>query len=132
MPPPFPSPFRPHPLTYSHRWFRGCKYPQELVLLLDRPAALTQLQLLSHEFKVASKVELAVAMLPPEASWRSAVFKRLGTVSFDPNHRSQFAARELKTVALPGVHAALLRLVVLACHPNPLNNGNQVTCRGRA
>lgn len=40
-------PTRPLPHCCRH-----CQYPQELVVRLDQPAQLTQIQLLSHEFKV--------------------------------------------------------------------------------
>jgi hypothetical protein len=101
-------------------------------------------QLLSHEFKIAAKVELLVgtfegglaalaagagpgggaavaALDPAKASWR-----RLGFLSFDANERSSFTARELKSVALNGTPAHLLRLVFHRCHANAANIHSQV------
>ncbi len=40
-----------HTTPYQHR---GCTYPQELVLELDQPYLLSQIQLLSHEHKVCA------------------------------------------------------------------------------
>lgn len=34
---------------------RFCKYPQELVLRLERPCKIQQIQILAHEYKVSSK-----------------------------------------------------------------------------
>lgn len=120
---------------------RFSQYPQDLTLRLEAPARLAQIQLLSHEFKIAAKVELLVgifdsaggaglaagmaatgAPLPPaaadpaKASWR-----RLGFLSFDANDKSSYSARELKSVALNGTPAHLLRLVFHRCHANAAN-----------
>jgi centrosomal protein CEP104 len=112
---------------------------------------LTQIQLLTHEFKIAAKLELIVGTFeglsnsphadgalgasaasglalasldPSKATWR-----RLGFLSFDTNERSGFAARELKSVALNNVHAHLLRLVIHKCHANAANAFSQVRTR---
>ena len=126
---------------------RFSQYPQELTLRLEGAARLAQVQLLSHEFKIAAKVELlvgtfegglaavsvgagpggaaaAAAVDPAKASWR-----RLGFLSFDSNERSSFTARELKSVALSGTPAHLLRLVFHRCHANAANLYSQVGAR---
>ena len=125
---------------------RFCQYPQELTLRLEAAARLTQIQLLSHEFKIVGKVELlvgtfegpgggamsgngsvgipapsATAADPSKATWR-----RLGFLAFDTNEGSGFSARELKSVALNGVPAQLLRLVIHRCHANAANAYGQV------
>ena len=115
---------------------RFSQYPQELTLALDAPARLAQIQLLSHEFKIAGKVELLVAG-PDSAAAGAAIggggdaakgpaWRRLGFLSFDSNERSSFTARELKSVALNGTPAALLRLVFHRCHANAANIYGQV------
>lgn len=45
------------PAFFQHTcWFlaanRFCKYPQELVLRLERPSKVQQIQILAHEYKV--------------------------------------------------------------------------------
>lgn len=130
-----------HPPTH-----RFTQYPQELTLRLDAPARLHQVQLLSHEFKVAARVELLVGTFegqghaqqlgpaPAAADPAKAAWRRLGFLTFDPNERSGFTARELKSVALAGVPANLVRLVFHKCHQNEANVYGQVgagRCGGR-
>ncbi|KAL4423299.1 hypothetical protein ABPG77_004568, partial [Micractinium sp. CCAP 211/92] len=81
-------------LVHSHDSKGWCtprfsQYPQDLTLRLEAPARLAQIQLLSHEFKIAAK--------------------------------SSYSARELKSVALSGTPAHLLRLVFHRCHANAAN-----------
>lgn len=59
---------------------RNCEYPQELVLrLLDGACHLTQVQLLSHQTHIATKIEL---FLSTSASLHDATFHRLGCVVY--------------------------------------------------
>ncbi|KAL4436783.1 hypothetical protein ABPG75_003922 [Micractinium tetrahymenae] len=124
---------------------RFSQYPQDLTLRLEAPARLAQIQLLSHEFKIAAKVELLVgtfdgatgaaaglaapgAPLPPaSADPAKAAWRRLGFLSFDTNEKSSYSARELKSVALNGTPAHLLRLVFHRCHANAANIYGQVS-----
>ena len=72
------------------------EYPQEIGLALDGgEARFTQVQILSHQSKIASKIEIYIGS---GSSYQSAQFKRLGYLSLDNNERSQYQARELKTV----------------------------------
>ena len=126
------------PLTHTHSSAhpcRHCQYPQELTLRLEQPARLAQVQLLSHEFKIAGRLELLVAggeQQPPQQQQQQRSgggkdgWRRLGFLSFDSNERSGFAARELKSVALAGTPAQLLRLVLHRCHANAANAYGQV------
>lgn len=58
---------------------RFCTYPQELGFAFDGTIALSQVQLLSHQFKIAQRVELYVGMGP---EYGRAEFKRLGWAAF--------------------------------------------------
>ena len=114
------------PQTRGWQCARFSKFPQELVLRLDHPARIHQIQLLSHEYKIATKIELFTGLLPPgETSLDRAIMRRLGHLSFDPNTASGHQARELKSVHV-NVDAAILRVVVHKCHVNKLNIYNQV------
>ena len=87
---------------------------------------IQQIQILSHEYKIATKVEVHVGTPSagdPEA--RRCNFRRLGYLSFDSNRRSNFQARELKSVMLNTV-AQVVKLVPHRCHVNSLNIYNQV------
>lgn len=103
---------------------RFCKYPQEIVLKLDKPAKLSRIQTLSHEFKIATKIEVFVG-LPDSGTADSNTLKRLGYLSFDDNEKSGHRARELKNVHLD-VAAYFVRFVVHRCFVNKYNIYNQV------
>ena len=133
-PPSTHNPWHPPPLARSlARSCTPCRfthYPQELLLRLDQPARVAQLQLLSHEYKIASKLELLAGTFdgpggaaaaagggdPAKASWR-----KLGLLTFEDNERSQFTARELKTVSLRNTPMHLLLLRFKECHMNQAN-----------
>jgi len=54
-------------------------------------------------------------------------FKRLGFLSLDPNERSGFQARELKSVYVDrDSEAVLLKLIFHKCHLNNFNVFNQI------
>jgi len=104
-----------------------CEFPQELGLQFETPVHLRQVQFLSHQSKIATKIELFTA-LPAEGQvcrYESAQFKRLGYLSLDNNERSQFQARELKSVYVD-VSAQFLRILLHKCHLNRYNTASQV------
>eukprot|EP00898_Chlorokybus_atmophyticus_P007173 jgi/Chlat1/7457/Chrsp6S07499 len=108
------------------RGWQSERFPQDIVLRLESTSHIQQIQLLSHEYKIASKVELYVGA-PPAGSndYTQCAMKRLGHVSFDNNERSGHQARELKSIHVD-VSALLVRLVLHKCHPNSLNMHSQV------
>jgi len=101
---------------------RFCEYPQELGLALAQPARVTQVQLLSHQSKIATRIELFVG---DGQSYDTATWKRLGYLSLADNSRSEYQARELKSVYIdsPG---SFLKLLVHTCYVNKHNIFNQV------
>ncbi|CAM9963786.1 unnamed protein product, partial [Phaeothamnion confervicola] len=99
-----------------------CDYPQELGLELAAPACVSQVQILSHQSKIATRVELFVG---DGESYEDARFVRLGYLSLNSNERSRFQARELKSVYIDGP-GRFLRLLVHKCYVNELNLFNQV------
>jgi centrosomal protein CEP104 len=101
--------------------YRNGTFPQHLILQLDHPSRLQQLQLLSHEFKIAGKIELQVA----SSNEKPHEFTRLGFLSFDPNDRTSYSARELKSVTLPDVETTALKLIIHRIHANALNTSSQ-------
>ena len=108
----------------SSQW---CEYPQELVLQFHGRVSVQQVQLLSHQFKIASQVELFIGTMPPgvpapASGVAGASFVRLGHFSLDANERSKFQARELKTVYVPqATEGNYLRLLLHKCHVNEHN-----------
>lgn len=114
--------------SQSNGWCsqRFCSFPQHITFQFLSPVQLKQLQFLSHESRIPSKIEIHVAM--PEAGLNSPLstvkFKKLGHLTLDPNERSGFKLRELKTVYVE-VHCLYIRLVFHKCHLNKHNFFNQ-------
>ena len=113
----------------STRW---CEFPQELVLQFPATVTLQQVQVLSHQFKIASRVELFMGTMPPgvpapTTGVAGVKWARLGHFSLDSNERSGYQARELKTVYVPrATEGKYLKLVLHKCHVNEHNLYNQI------
>ncbi|KAG0555358.1 hypothetical protein KC19_12G163700 [Ceratodon purpureus] len=104
---------------------RFCYYPQEIVLELQWPSRIINMQLLSHEFKIPTKVEVFVSLIVPYVHEAIGQMKRLGYLALDCNERSGHQARELKSVYIDSP-ATVVRLVFHNCHCNDYNAYNQV------
>lgn len=109
---------------------RGGRSPQTLVLRFPGNAVVQQIRILSHESKIASKVELRIYKLrlgethsPP--SFRDIRFSKLGTVEFNSNERSYYRSKERKTIHMKA-EVYFLKLLFDVPHPNALNKANQV------
>jgi centrosomal protein CEP104 len=111
------------PNTRGWQSVKFSEYPQEIGLAIDGgDAQLSQIQILSHQCKIASKVEIYVGK---GSSYQSAEFKRLGYLSLDSNERSQYQARELKTVYIDYA-GQYIRLIIHRNYVNKQNLFNQV------
>jgi centrosomal protein CEP104 len=100
-----------------------CDYPQELGFqVIGGDAQISQIQILSHQSKISTKVEIFVGQ---GSSYSNATFKRLGYLSLDSNERSSYKARELKTVYVDHV-GEYIRLLVHRNFVNKYNHYNQV------
>jgi len=107
---------------------RFCDFPQEIGLGFDNVVHLRQVQFLSHQSKIATKVELYTALPNSDtsaATYENAHFKRLGYLSLDSNERSNFQARELKSVYVD-VTTQFVKVLFHKCHINKYNLVNQV------
>ncbi len=83
---------------------------------------MSQIQILSHQSKIATKIEIFVGQ---GRDYESATYKRLGYLSLDSNERSNYNARELKTVFVDYV-GRFLKLLINENHVNGQNIYNQV------
>ncbi|KAI8146629.1 hypothetical protein BJV82DRAFT_599266 [Fennellomyces sp. T-0311] len=120
------------------------EYPQDLIIrLLCGPARISKVQVLSHHYKIATKIDVYIGILKDPASIQDEFdehvapeddeddddmvieFTRLGYVSLDNNTRAQYRARELKSIKV-NADGEYVRLVVRSCHRNRLNTYNQV------
>ena len=106
---------------FSRGWLssRFCDYPQQLLIEFPKPIKMREIQFLSHQYSIASKIEIFV--LPPQ----SEKFKKIGYLSLDSNERSNFQARELKTVYTDYL-CVRVKFNLLRCHNNSHNIYNQV------
>ncbi|KAI9313238.1 hypothetical protein BX666DRAFT_1981026 [Dichotomocladium elegans] len=114
-------------------------YPQDLIIrLLCGPARISKVQILSHHYKIATKIDVYIGILkdslgelddpiaPNEDDEDMLIeFTRLGYVCLDNNARAQYRARELKSIKV-NTDGEYVRLVIRSCHRNRLNTYNQV------
>ena len=106
------------PSTRGWQSDKFCQFPQELGFQLSRGASqLSQVQILSHQSKIATKVEI---FLGSGKDYHTATFKRLGYLSLDSNERSSYQARELKTVYIDQTG----EFIKLLIHKNYVNKQN--------
>ena len=111
------------PQTKGWQSPRFCEFPCEIGLaFLDGAASISLVQLLSHQHKIATRVELFTGS---GSDYMSAQFTRLGYLSLDSNEKSGFKARELKSVYLKA-RGQFLKLLLHRCYANPLNLFSQV------
>jgi len=111
------------PNTRGWQSVKFCEFPQELGFEIDGgDVKVSQVQILSHQSKIATKIEIFIGA---GSSYSSATFKRLGYLSLDSNERSQYQARELKTVYIDN-QGRYIRLLVHRNYVNKQNLFNQV------
>ena len=106
---------------FSRGWLssRFCDYPQQLLIEFPKPIKMREIQFLSHQYSIATKIEIFI--LPPQ----SEKYKKIGYLSLDSNERSNFQARELKTVYTDYL-CVRVKFNLLRCHNNSHNIYNQV------
>jgi centrosomal protein CEP104 len=103
---------------------RFCEYPQELVLeFLEKNVCIQQLQLLSHQSKIASTIEILTAN---GEDYELTKFQQLGHLSMDNNERSGHRAQELKSVFIDANNVRWLKLKFHKCYINRYNLYNQI------
>ncbi|NXT68626.1 CE104 protein, partial [Chaetops frenatus] len=110
------------PTVNGWRSPRLCQYPQEIILQLMERCRIRKLQLLAHQYMIASKIEFYISESLPEyfAPYQSEGFQRLGYVPLSDNEKTDFRARELKSVYMDAV-GQYLKLIF---HKNYVNKYN--------
>ncbi|XP_066058946.1 centrosomal protein of 104 kDa isoform X2 [Chamaea fasciata] len=110
------------PTVNGWRSPRLCQYPQEIILQLVERCRIRKLQLLAHQYMIASKIEFYISESLPEyfAPYQSESFQRLGYVPLSDNEKTDFRARELKSVYMDAV-GQYLKLIF---HKNYVNKYN--------
>ncbi|CAG2208797.1 CEP104 [Mytilus edulis] len=115
-------------IEFIHRTvIQYCLYPQDIVLQLDQRCRLRKIQILSHQYLIATKIEFFVGDVPEDMSpnLENARYTRLGYVSLSDNEKTGFKARELKSVHVDAV-GLYLKLNIHKNHINKYNIYNQV------
>ncbi|XP_041377426.1 centrosomal protein of 104 kDa-like [Gigantopelta aegis] len=115
------------PLTKGWSSARYCLYPQDIVIQLDQRTRIRKIQLLSHQFLIATKIEFFVGDVPDltPLSLDNVRYTRLGYVSLSDNEKTGYKARELKSVHVDAV-GLFLKLNIHKNHINRHNLYNQV------
>ncbi|KAI8801922.1 hypothetical protein BJ742DRAFT_565401 [Cladochytrium replicatum] len=139
------------PLAKGWQSQRFCSYPQRLVVrFVAGNCRVRKLQILSHHFKVPTKLEFYIgtalnvgnATANEESDYelklpkskletmsgqtgKQIVFTELGFVTLGDNASTNYRARELKTIHLDA-KGSVLQILVHRCYINPLNLYNQV------
>lgn len=118
---------QPSPQGKGWQSARFCDYPQEIIIQFLAPVRLKQVQFLCHQCKIPSKIELFSFIQDLNSVMPNTEFKwtKLGFLSLDPNDKSGYQARELKSVFLD-IPALFLRFYFHKCHMNKYNLFNQV------
>ncbi|CAG9321572.1 unnamed protein product [Blepharisma stoltei] len=116
----------PHSTGWQSARFQD--FPQIIILQFIAPVRIQQLQFLSHQSKIATRIELFTYLpenpssIPPLENFK---WNRLGYLSLDNNEKSGFQARELKSVYIDS-QALFLKVSLNKCHVNKYNIFNQV------
>lgn len=115
------------PTVNGWRSPRLCQYPQEIILQLVERCRIRKLQLLAHQYMIASKIEFYISESLPEyfAPYQSERFQRLGYVPLSDNEKTDFRARELKSVYMDAV-GQYLKLIFHKNYANKYNLYGQV------
>eukprot|EP00118_Oscarella_pearsei_P011324 m.75306 g.75306 ORF g.75306 m.75306 type:complete len:982 (+) comp35937_c0_seq4:2015-4960(+) len=110
------------PLVKGWRSSRYCIYPQEIVFQLAEGVRLRKIQLLAHQYLIATKIELCIGNVPTglPCSLQNCQFQRLGYISLSDNQATGFKAREMKSVHIDAVG----QFVKLLLHKNHINRHN--------
>jgi len=103
-------------------------YPQTLILQFITKVELRQVQLLSHNIKIATRIDLLYFSGDGYCSGddvRKFKFHRLGYLSLSSNESTRFSIRELKSVYITS-KCDFLKLVLYEPYRNEFNQYSQV------
>ncbi|NXY50121.1 CE104 protein, partial [Ceuthmochares aereus] len=115
------------PTVNGWRSPRLCQYPQEIVVQLVERCRIRKLQLLAHQYMISSKIEFYISESLPEyfVPYQSERFHRIGYVALSDNEKTDFKARELKSVYMDAV-GQYLKLIFHKNYVNKYNSYGQV------
>jgi centrosomal protein CEP104 len=80
-----------------------------------------QIQFLSHQFKITTKIEILIF----NPLINSSKFKKIGYLQLDSNEKSNFQARELKSVYID-YECQRMKIILHRCYTNVHNKFSQI------
>ena len=108
---------------------RYCTYPQELLIQMSHPCRLRQINLLFHEYKISSKIEVYYFFPTKYNDFNldieDLVFKKIGDIIPSNNNHTKYQYREFKKVFL-NENIYYLKFVFHQNYQNLKNIFNQV------
>jgi hypothetical protein len=111
-----------------------CKYPQEIILQLNNPSKLSQINITLHENKIPSKIEFYYYYPKQKNSdeeeekfdYNNIPFIKMGYIIPNSNEKSNFKLREFKKIKI-NEKALYIKLTLHKNFINLENNYNQVS-----
>lgn len=110
---------------------RFCSYPQELILKFDKDVCIKQINLLSHEYKISSNIDVYYGQLSQNNSNYNYTpqYEYIGHTNLvnNVNNNNKSIMRELKKIYLnENRFCQYVKLVFSSNHENCLNVFNQI------
>ncbi|KAI3387338.1 hypothetical protein SNEBB_003860 [Seison nebaliae] len=114
------------PLVIGWQSEKFCSYPQTLILMLKDRCTINGIQILSHQYLISSKIEVFVGDSTTQIETaKTARYSRLGYVELSSNQRTNYEARELKSIHMHST-GFMIKLVIHKNYSNRYNVYNQV------
>ena len=109
-----------------------CKYPQEIILQLNNPSKLTQINITLHEYKIPSKIDFYYYYPPQKKSdeekfdFNNIPFIKMGYIIPNSNEKAKFKLREFKKIKI-NQNVLYIKFVFYKNFINLENKYNQVS-----
>ena len=109
-----------------------CKYPQEIILQLNNPSKLTQINITLHEYKIPSKIDFYYYYPTQKKSeeekfdFNNIPFIKMGYIIPNSNAKAKFKVREFKKIKI-NQNVLYIKFVLYKNFINLENKYNQVS-----
>ena len=109
-----------------------CKYPQEIILQLNNPSKLTQINITLHEYKIPSKIDFYYYYPTQKKSeeekfdFNNIPFIKMGYIIPNSNEKAKFKLREFKKIKI-NQNVLYIKFVLYKNFINLENKYNQVS-----
>ena len=109
-----------------------CKYPQEIILQLNNPSKLTQINITLHEYKIPSKIDFYYYYPSQKKSdeekfdFNNIPFIKIGYIIPNSNEKAKFKLREFKKIKI-NQNVLYIKFVLYKNFINLENKYNQVS-----